>query len=704
MLNMKKLEDAFFQKRDATLSNLFLYPTRELGEYAKSENSQANRIACVAELFVREFLKKESAEKEINSILKNGELNDFWLTVGPLLFSNGKNSSLLLRSLWGAMGEMNDFSSKCQVAVRKRMTILCERTDGFIPVYEDNGNDVFFIPFHFVETENICAVIVDQAGRPVENWIKPCTRVFRLAEKHLAQKPKYQCVISCDQTGLPAPLTGNSLMLPLYLAYLRIEKALLYNPLRALFTGAIDDFGFIAPVETLKKTIGCQSKFDGAFFYFPETSKYTPSELFEVALPKMDLPHLQRRIQADIEARGLYILKYREAKERLKVLAKDHDVKYIDWNNQLNRLRSIIIAFDPSRQPEEYLLCLMLESSLLCHMGKTTQALEKNRKAQSFAKEKKLNRQLLRLQIDEMVEFQDMEDFTALAPFAERLEFEIENNNDPDLLMRYYGTMGQAHCFGFLSGEKGFSKEKAKEHFDKAVKYACQKANMEENPDAENDIAQDYNYVFMWYALFEPESDASRTAYTLAENQIKKLLEDDEDGGNNNLIYLKQYRGLSLYRYLLQKNTLARTHHEDNAVNQVELGLLSEINEEDYLLVAEKDGWQAALSGKYVGAIKAAKGKIEEAKAIFEKYIRILYDAEEQMLQTGGGENNDVPVLCFIQMTILAEAFRSTSEAHYCERASALAEQLLLEYPNTVPAWKKYLLGQGEFPGLKYWR
>ena len=74
------------------------------------------------------------------------------------------------------------------------------------------------------------------------------------------------------------------------------------------------------------------------------------------------------------------------------------------------------------------------------------------------------------------------------------------------------------------------------------------------------------------------------------------------------------------------------------------------------------------------------------------------------MLQTGGGENNDVPVLCFIQMTILAEAFRSTGEAHYCERASALAEQLLPEYPNTVPAWKKYLLGQGEFPGLKYWR
>ena len=101
MPHMNNLEDDFYQKRDATLANLFLYPTEELGEYARSESSQANRIACVAELFVREFLKKESAENEINSILKNGELKDFWLTAGPLLFSKGKNSSLLLQSLWG---------------------------------------------------------------------------------------------------------------------------------------------------------------------------------------------------------------------------------------------------------------------------------------------------------------------------------------------------------------------------------------------------------------------------------------------------------------------------------------------------------------------------------------------------------------------------------------------------------------------------
>ena len=662
------LKDDFCRRSEATGRNLFLYSTEELGDYAKSGRSQERRVACVAELFVREFLKKGSAEREINSVLRDDELKDFWLTIGPLFLDSREKASLLLKPFWGTTGNISGFSRKCQAAVRERLTILCEKTDGFIPVY--GGNDAFFIPFRFVETENADEVIVDLAGHPVANWTEPCARVLSYAEEALGKRIRSQCVIFCDQTGLPCDLIGNSLMLPLYLACLRKEKAIQYNPLRVLVTGAIDHHGLIAAVETLQKTVGFQAKFEDAFFFFPESTKYTPTEKKEIALPKMDLAHLQRRFQSDVEAKGLFIPTYQEAKERLTALAKDHDVTCLDWEILLNRLTAIKKAFRPASQnPQGYLLCLTLESSILCHMGKTSEAMNINRKAQVFARENNLNKQLLRLQIDELVDFEDMEDYMALAQSAEKLGAEIEKCNDPDLMMRYCGTMGQAHCFGDLSGVKGFSREKAKEYFQNALKYAIRKAETDDDTSAENDVARDLNYLFMWYALFEPESAAAQEAYEDAYEKILRL--DLGEGQENNALYLKLYRGMSIYRHLLQKGTMP------------------DVDEEQFRLPPK--GWEAALSGKYAGAFMAARGNQDEAKNIFGKYTRILQGIND-------------PVLQFIQMTILAEAFRSTGDAGYRESALALVESLLSTYPRSAPAWRDYLLGQGEFPGLKYWR
>ena len=39
------LEDDFFKQKKVTLCNLFLYSMAELGEYARSGQSQENRVA-----------------------------------------------------------------------------------------------------------------------------------------------------------------------------------------------------------------------------------------------------------------------------------------------------------------------------------------------------------------------------------------------------------------------------------------------------------------------------------------------------------------------------------------------------------------------------------------------------------------------------------------------------------------------------------
>lgn len=655
--------------REATCRNLFYYPLEELYDYAKSDHSEFPRAQCVAEIFVREFLKKGSAEKELNDILPDGELNGFWKTLNWSFLDNREKSVILSHPLWDVK---NEFSRKCHIKTQERLTDLCVKTDGFIPVYQ--GDKALFIPFHFRECDGDAdCVITDLAGNLVHNWETPCARVFRLVEKRIGGRFAYRCVVSCDQSGLPVELRGNSLMMPLYLACLQKAGIIPYNPLRVIATGEIDETGMLKPVETKPKADSFHSTFEHACFFYPASLKFVSSEHNEVSFPKMDLPRMLEVFLSIVEAKGLFVPNYREAIERLMVLAKDRDANYATpWEFLLDRLGALMRAIPDDRNPQQHLLCLLLESSMYCHWGKTQEALTRNRKAQEFAKRHNLTRQLLRLQIEELVDLEDLEDYTAIAQSAEPLGIEIEKCSDTDLMMRYHGTMGQAHSFGALSEEPGFSKEKAKDHFDKALRYAFQKYESDDGVDAEDDIARDRNYIILWYALFDPESTAAQEAYQNAVYQIQHNLQGKAK--DHNCRYLCQLKGMSLYRHMLQT------------------GKAPEADENSYLLRQERtDDWLAALSGKYAGALMAAKGKKEEAEKVFEEYSQIL-------------KGNRNPVLQFIQMTILAEAFRSTGKNRYCELALLLAKGLRTAYPKSVPQWERYLKHQGEFPALKYWR
>ncbi len=285
---------------ERTSHNLLFYPQGQLFEYAGDPKQQEERRAqCVAELFVREFLKKGNAKAEISAILPDDEIAQFWGKIGEDFLGIHETKTFPLEALWDSA---NEFSRICEITVREKLRELCEIVDGFIPVYL--GKQSYFIPFHFEKLRNSAekGTIVDLAGNPIPLWQAPYARLF--SEK------KYQCIVHCDQSGLlqgnrqKNVFTGNSLMLPLYLAFLRRKKKLEYNPLRLLIvTGEIDENGRLKSVETAEKATGFHLNFENSsFFVYPESTKYGSTERNEVALPKLDLDQIEEYFRV----RGLF--------------------------------------------------------------------------------------------------------------------------------------------------------------------------------------------------------------------------------------------------------------------------------------------------------------------------------------------------------------------------------------------------------------
>ncbi|MBP5585867.1 MAG: hypothetical protein J6Y92_05895 [Lentisphaeria bacterium] len=686
---MRTLKEDFAWDAAATSRNLLFYPGEQLCDYAgKEQADDKERTRCVAELFVREFLKRKCAEKEINALLPDGELDEFWRKAGEDFLDVQKKSRLIRKKLWNPA---NPFSGSCEISIRERLRILFEETDGFIPVYQQSR--AFFIPFHFEKTDAGNGGIVDLVGKPIPKWQAPYARLFPDA--------RLRCIVHCDQEGIP-PLTGNSFMLPLYLAFLRsIERTIHYNHLRLVATGEIDKNGRLTAVDTKEKAEGFQVCFyRKSCFFFPESEQYSiPQHGNEIPLRNMTLAELPETIRILIEAKGLLVPTFSYALDRLKVLAEDRNSNYGQWDVMLSRVDNNMRAFSPLRKSNRkpYLQCLMLKSSFLCHMGKTDEALALNRKAQEFADNNHFIPDYLRLRVEELVEFQDREDFAAIAAAAPALDMEIKENDEldelarTDLLMRYCGTMGQAHSFGDLAGEPGFSRWKAKDFFDEALDCAIELSEMRDKTKltrneinlAEGDVAQDMNYRFLWYALFEPETEDADNAYEAAKGHIESNLQPTEDNPfrgetlcEKNRQYLVRIKAFSLYRYWMRSGEVPVFDRED-------------------LLISKNEGdWLPALTGKYVGALLAASGKKSEAASLFREYFGLL------------DEKTD-PIMRFIQMTFCCEAFRSTGDESYCKRARTLVEGLREIYrrSSTLKAWDHYLQ-KGDaavFPGLDYW-
>lgn len=501
---------------------------------ATERHSEECRRECLAELICRWYLKP-SAEIEVclDSVFPSKEWHSLKKLKEQEIFAV-PTAAGLPQKLWSSA---EPFLARCEVATRKRLTELLE-TDGFIPVY--SGDDAFFLPFRLVENDRL-PLIGDSAGVRIENWMEPYLALF-------GENLKYRCLVRCRQAPYLPPFTGRSLMLPLYLAYQRKSDNLpAYNRLRLLSTGAVE-MGHLKAVETKEKQQALNLCFSNAFLFFPESSKIHSEEWNSIPLNiAFDLDAILEEVRRQIEAKGLVIPTFRDAKARLEQL--ENETRHTNqnrWEIMLARLQTNMDAIQLSqdRAPESYLLCIMLKSAMYCHMGNTAEALKFNREAKEMAKSLHLEKQLRRLEIEELVDLQDVEDFDSIRSLSGILKDELECLEDDDLLMRYYGTMGLAHCYGFLSGNPGFDRDAAKACFMQALRHA-------QKLESEPDIAQDLNNCYLWYVLFDPASTDAALAYTRANDHIERNLQSDPRKQKKNRYFLQCFKMQALYRRLL---------------------------------------------------------------------------------------------------------------------------------------------------------
>lgn len=638
--------------REAPMNLIFADSEALVKIVTGKEHAKKQRIVCLAELLIRWYLfdKCNTEDEKLKAIFHGTELRQLKnrLTSDCLTFPTG---DCIQDFSWETD---DDFLKSCEVAIRRRFTYLFDEVDGFIPVYVKGsaGSQAYYLPFKYQEEDEETPIICDLNGDEIPAWCG------YLAKMNISKR----CVVYCHVAHLPCPLEGPSLMLPLFLAYQRkIGKLPRYNHLRMLSTGEIDG-NYLKSVKVEEKSGGL---FANAILLAPESE--SPIQMPNVRiLPKsLTLEKMIEKVRDLVEIDGLVSPTFREAMARLPELQSNVQYgKKNTWEETLQQVKNNMKAVNKFREPHGYLLGLMLCSAIYCHMGKTSKALELNQQAQKFAIEHNFEKELCRLEIEELVEFQDKELYGKLLQLAGPLGKNIEKLGDPDLLMRYHGTMGQAHCNATLVNLEGYSSQKAKEHFKEAIKYASQLSS-------EPDIAQDLNYYHYWHAVFCPGTIEEQDAYDKAKEHIKHNLSDDCK--KNNWSFLKKNKLFALYRLVLQGKI-------------PDWDCSSEDVDPHYIF------WVRALMNKYLGAIATAQGHRELAKKYFDKAAEILKDSQHD-------------ILAFIYFTILAEAYRSLGDEQYKEKALDLniIKKLGDLYPDSIEKWKAFLRRSGEFPGLTYW-
>ena len=643
-------------------SVLLFFNTEELDRLLTGSLTSERKVYIAAELFLRYLFNPDKMIKAIlDRSFKNRETDNFHALFHNIFPVAGADQ--IPPRLWESA---DPFSSACEITLRKQLTDLFseENLSGFIPVYSPDGSG-YLLPFHFSKKKDpkgSSPAIYDLNGQIVQNWLENYRKVISMIADS-------DCIIHCRQELLPFPLSGPSFMLPLYLAAKRkfSPEFPQYDRFRLLATGEISGNRLI-PVKTAEKASAVQKAFPDAIFLYPENIEFSTHPSLIRLSCSAELPEVMEQICRIIEARSLILPDYRYAMKRLNKIEEEtrHD-NHNRWDFMLSRLETNAAAINEYRDPELYLLCLMLRSSIFCHMGDTGNALEWNHKAKDFAAKHHFEKQLLRLEVEELIDFQDLEDFDSIQYLLRQQDVagNIELCGDDDLRMRFYGSMGQVHAYGYLSGIEDFSKEKSLELFQKAVQCACRL-------DSDEDIAQDLNYIHLWHALFDPGSPSENNAWRNASNHIRCQLRNKPERQKKNKYFLYRQRAFAFYRHLLQ----------DGAVSP---------DFQDLRLPAGlADDWLFAITNKYIGALLAASGDKAGAAREFDEALDVFRESRDS-------------ILSLIRMTILAEAWRSLGDDNYREQALNALESLQTQYPRQTAKWRDFLLGKRDFPGLEYW-
>lgn len=549
---------------------------------------------------------------------------------------------------------------------------VCD-ADGLIPVCRQAMNDAILIPFSFI-SRNKDHYVVDLDGNEIPEWSQ--------AVKSLQETVDWGCAVQLHcrlGSNLINKVEGQSLQFPVLLGYWRKEKWIPSFPVQRLIaTGAIQD-GNLSSVKIHGKHKQIIADNKDAWFLCPEndTEVIDLNERGKVEiLPQgLTIAELKEYCIAFIERKNLGKLGVKEILEKIsKLEITVRKLEMGQWDRVIDLLETYNQHVDPDAYPQEHLQLLMLISAAFCHKGATHEAKAMNAKAKDFAQRIGCEDELIRLQIEELVLFQDLEKFEAAQMLAGTLSGKINAIKNNDLLMSFHGTQGQLESYGTLSGLPGFSKEKALYHFQRAIYHAGQL------PHREQEMSQDLNYRHLWYALFAPgtpeEEENHLRALTYIHDQVPQAMKE------KNQNYLIRQRGMAIYRRILLGDTC------------------STLDPKDFYPTANAENWILALRGKYLGTWHAANGNFDLALKEFD-------DGASKIELTG-----NLMILQFIGMTVLAQAYKSFRDNGLQEQAEIYrrrafecfaANNDFKSYRNSEK-WLDYLTNKSDYiPGLEYW-
>ena len=675
-----------------------------LGRPGSTPESEA---AAIAELLVRFFFRRNldaSVRDVLEPRLGAGLLSDFVrvadrLEQKPRDCSPDRALGILLR---GAASDV------LRYAIRKRLQPVLE-ADGFIPVIlpEPWGGGARFLPFSFRPGQPFS--IVDETGAAIPGWTEPMRRLASVARKmdrSVRVSIRLSAVPPC-RAGETA-LGGESLLLPVLMAWWRKTNELPpYNVFRFFATGSIDDSGRLRPVDWRPKFEAVRNRVPGGELLVPVDARAEPG-LLPIRPGQPAVEALDAEIRPLAEERFAADWQYAVRRMGGRGLAVEIGIRrYGQWNTAITRLENLLPRLSEEDEPEKRTALLMLLGEACCHAGYTEEALRFNRQARALASRLDgFAAQIIRLDVEQIVSLNDLEDFGRIpelaGDLAARLEApgpSVDGSVLDDLRMRFHGTMGQANAYGSLAGFPDFSEKASLEHFRNAVSLAkrCRDRAVAASPDPENDpavvertaeVCHDVNYVHLWHALFRPAE--TRNAWDEAVNWRQRLPDGGGEAAKNRSHLLRQ-QGLAEYRRLLANP--GEAPRLDGPADEDDLRSLVEDDEAEF--------WLRATTEKYLGSILAAQARRTEALDLFRNADGRMRDIKR---------HDPDPVLDTIHLSILAEAFRSLRNApeQPCRSAadSFRAEALLLcsgldrsapwrawfESPDTAP-----------FPGLSYW-
>lgn len=482
--------------------NLVLLENEDLMQlYRRETCDEQLQGNCLAELYARWFVGDAGMLKEVERFLDEVTPEGvpavlLSLRVAQDCLQTDEIGEMLASPLWSSAGPADECIER---AVYGRLRRLLTQVDGFVPVYAvNNSSGGLFIPFEIVRRPpGRSSSAVDADDKAIESWSRPARRILG---KDWQVRVHYR-----QRKDMPA-LSERSFLLPLQVAlWKKIGAVPRFNSWQLLFTGDIDAAGRIVPVREKEKAAGVLATFQRKVRLVAPSDKLPAKEVEGIApIPAgLNGDELLNAVRGKVEQLKGCLFSRKYALDRLPWLEREVRHEAVgEWDSQIARVDALLKVLGRHVAPWEHLRLVMLKSAAYCHSGRTGEALRENARALACARDCGLVYEALRLEIEQLVEFQDSQRFDDIARLARSLFARIKAANLKeadriDLLMRYHGTIGQIEMEQSILGLGKVKPAQAKVSLLKAHEYARQL-------NRPGDELQDLNYRHLWFAYFDP--------------------------------------------------------------------------------------------------------------------------------------------------------------------------------------------------------